>query len=321
MIFQKFVEGMYRKQLYTRYDENGTVFYFSAKDFPGLEKEPFSFVSSAGNTLCGAFYYYGNKRTDKLVVFDHGLGCGHRAYMREIEVLAANGCTVYSYDHTGCALSGGENTNGFSQSLSDLNDCLNAIKGMEEYSSAQISVVGHSWGAFSTMNICALHPDVRNIVAMSGFVSVKDMVDQNFGGILRLYRKHIMSVENAANPKYVDYSGEKSLAGTNANVLLIHSSDDKVVSADIHFAKLRSALAEKKNIRFLLVDKKGHNPNYTEDAVKYKDSFFAELTKKLKAGELASETQKKNFTDSFDWKRMTEQDSEIWQEILAVLDM
>ena len=78
---------MYRGMAYTRCDDNGTAYYFSADDFAGLHKESYRFKSSKGYNLQGYLYYYDNPVKDRLVVFDHGLGGGHRSYMKEIEKL------------------------------------------------------------------------------------------------------------------------------------------------------------------------------------------------------------------------------------------
>ena len=185
MLFEKQIVGAYKGNMYARCDDTETVFYFSAEDFPGLKAAPHSFKSSMGHDLQGYFYEYDNARQDKLIVFDHGFGGGHRAYMKEIELLCKNGYRVFSYDHTGCMQSGGENPNGLAQSLCDLNDCITMLKAEGYTDGRDLSVMGHSWGAFSTLNISALHPDISHIVAIAGFVSVSDMVSTFFDGIMK----------------------------------------------------------------------------------------------------------------------------------------
>ncbi|MBQ4591032.1 MAG: hypothetical protein IJB20_03275, partial [Clostridia bacterium] len=96
--------------------------------------------------------------------------------------------------------------------------------------------------------------------------------------------------------------------------------DDKVVSAAHHFDVLREKLAGRENVRFLLVNGKGHNPNYTEDAVRYKDTFFAELQRNLKKKALVTDEQKKAFVARFDWNRMTAQDPGLWNAVFTFLD-
>lgn len=316
MLFEKKIVNTFRGNFVTRCDDAGTAYYFSAADFPGLIQENFAFPSSCGHSLQGTFYHYDRVMPGRIVVFDHGFGGGHRSYMKEIDMLCRRGFLVFAYDHTGCMASGGENIRGFSQSLRDLDDCLKALKATEPYKNLDISVMGHSWGGFSTANICALHPDISHIVVLSGFVSVEMLVGQFFSGLLKGYRKAILALD--PNPDYQKFHAVESLSGTDAQVLLIYSANDKMVSRTVHFDALKAGLSHKENIRFLLEENKGHNPNYTEDAVAYLGEFSAALAKKGKT--LTTPEQKKAFRDSWDWERMTKQDETVWKEIFKTLD-
>ncbi len=317
MIFEKQIEAIYRRNLFVRQDNAGGIFYFVPNDFPGLEAHPYTFKAKAGHELKGYFYHYEDPLPGRLLVFDHGMGNGHRAYLREIETLCRAGFLVFSYDHTGCMESGGSGCNGFATSLSDLDDCITALRGEEGLNERTISVIGHSWGGFSAMNIAAIHPEVTHVVAMSGFVSVEEIVAQTFGGILKGYRRAILELERRSNPGYVDFHAGKSLAGTSARVLLISCDDDKVVHKARHFDQLRQLLGEQENIRFLVVPGRNHNPTYTVDAVAYKDQFLAEHKKAAK--KLTTPQLQKAFMDRYDWRRMTEQDEVVWNEIIRHL--
>ena len=320
MIFEKQVVNLFKKMMYTRCDDVGTAFYFSAADFPGLRQESCPFSSSAGHTLQGYLHSYDHPIPGRLVVFDHGFGGGHRSYMKEIELLCRHGYLVFAYDHTGCMESGGQDIGGFTQSLVDLNDCLNALKATERCRALDFSVMGHSWGGFSTANICALHPDISHIVVLSGFVSVKKLVESFFSGILKGYRKAVLKIEQESNPDFVTYNAARTLADCAAKVLLIYSSNDKLVIREIHHGILTKALEDKADTRILLEENKGHNPNYTADAVAYLAQYTADLTRKLKDKKLNTEAEKKAFRDSWDWDRMTKQDEKVWAEIFRALD-
>lgn len=313
------IEKLYRSNLYIRNDNPNGIFYFSAADFPGLQAHPYEFKSQMGHVLKGRFYHYADPVPGRLVIFDHGMGNGHRAYLREIEQLAKAGYLVYSYDHTGCMESGGEHTNGFAQSLKDLDDCITALKQEPALQGRTFSVVGHSWGGFSTMNISALHPEITHVVAMSGFVSVRRMLEQTFSGLLKGARKSLYELECRSNPEYVEFDAVQTLEKTASKVLLIASDDDKVVRREYHFDVLYSALSGRENIRFLLTEGKGHNPSYTCDAVRYKDDFFGQFQKLVKKKRLETAAQQEAFMSSFDWKRMTEQDEAVWNVILEHL--
>ncbi len=320
MIFAKKIEKIYRAKAFSRYDDTGRAFYFSHKDFDRLNAYPYSFKTKAGNRLQGYFYSYEAPAADRIIIFEHGMGGGHRAYMKEIELLARHGYLVFSYDHTGCMESEGSDTGGFATTLSDLDAALVALKADEVYGNMSFSVVGHSWGAFSTMNIPALHPDVTHIVAMSGFISVENLLRQTFSGIMRLYFKHIYKIEEKANPDYVKYSALDSLAKAKTKALIIHSSDDKTVRSKFHFDLLYEKLKEKENVSFLPLDGKNHNPNYTADAIAYMGKFFADMSEKTKAGKLETREEKKAFLSSYDWHRMTAQDETVWQKIFEHLE-
>ena len=313
------IEKMYRDNLFIRNDNPNGIFYFTAADFPGLQAESFDFKSQMGHDLRGYFYHYDNPIPDRVVVFDHGMGNGHRAYLREIERLAKAGFLVYSYDHTGCMRSGGESTNGFAQSLKDLDDCFKALKKEPALQGYTFSVMGHSWGGFSTMNIAALHPEITHVVAMSGFVSVKRILEQTFTGILKGARKALYDLEAKSSPGYVEFDAVQSLGKTDAKVLLIASDDDKVVHKTHHQDVLEQALSGRENIRFLVTSNKGHNPSYTCDAARYKDDFFAKFQKLTKKKKLETVQQQEAFMSTFDWWRMTEQDEAVWDVILKHL--
>lgn len=319
MIFEK-IEQIYRGMLYKRADDNGCIYYFSAEDFNGLHKYAYPFRSSLGHNLSGYFYWYDNPIKKRVIIFDHGIGSGHRGYMREIETLARHGYLVFAYDHTGCMESGGETTGGFSQSLMDLDDALNTLKKEKKLKRYEFSVMGHSWGGFSTLNIVALHPDIEKTVAISGFISLDKILRQYMPGPLGIFRTKLYKKELEANPFYAKFDAIKTLKKTKSNVLVIHSEDDKTVKAKFSFDLMRKKLEKKPNIEFFEVCGKAHNPNYTEDAVAYKDEFFAEYKKCLRKNVFKTEDDKKRFKESFDWKRMTEQDQAVWSVIFEHLD-
>ena len=314
MLFEKKVVNFVLGQLLTRQDNPHGIFYFSPADFPGLQAHPYAFGSRKGHELKGFFYCYENPIPGKLVVFDHGMGNGHRAYMREIETLCRAGFLVYSYDHTGCMASGGEHIGGFAQSLADLDDCIRNLKREKNLADRELCVVGHSWGGFSTMNIGAIHPEVRKIVSMSGFVSVERIVNQTLGP-LKAYGPAVVASEQRENPRYSRYNALESLEKTKAQVLLIYSEDDKTVLKKEHYDPLYIKFCDSDHVKFLLLNGKNHNPTYEAESVLYKDDFFAQFQKALKKGRLATPEARAEFFGRFDWWFMTNQDMEVWNQI------
>ncbi len=318
MIFKKTVEDRFKALMYVRCDDTGLVHYYSHRDFDGMQAEGYTFKSSLGHNMQGYFYSYDGADTKRLIVFEHGFGGGHRSYMKEIERLCRAGYRVFAYDHTGCMESGGEGARGFSQSLRDLDDCLNVLKADKNIDSADISVVGHSWGGYSTLNIPAIHSDVKKIVVLSGIVSVKKIVTQYFSSVLKAYHKDILRLEEETNGVYSHYDGVETLQKSETEALLIYSDDDPLVHKKVHYDALYEGLKDKENVQLVLTCGKGHNPNYTDEAV----VLLRELTRRTKAESHNLDTAEKKlaFKNSFDWEKITRQDDEVWKTILEFLE-
>lgn len=313
------IEDTYRSVLFSRHDLDRRVFYFSKEDFPGLLSREYSFENSDGYILKGQFYYYDNPRTDRIIIFDHGLAPGHRSYMREIETICRHGFVVYTFDHTGCGDSEGEHIRGLCGSLCDLDDCLFVLKGLDELRDTKIAVVGHSRGGYSTLNILAFHPEIDRIVAMSAFLSLKEMHKQLTPFILAPCRKIVYELERKYNPEYVDCSAINALSLSKSPALIVHSADDRTVSSSLNFEKLKKVFKDRLDTHFLLLKDRNHNPTFTKSAVEYKNAFFKELKKWKKQGSIPTDEECAEFISSYDWIKMTEQDEEVWKVIIDFL--
>ena len=320
MIFERKILDIYKKKLLRRLDDDGSVFYFGKEDFEGLEADNCSFLGEKGQRLYGHFYYRGKRRSDRLIMLDHGMGCGHVGYMREIDEITRRGYTVFTYDHTGTRRSEGNHIGGFSQSLSDLDHAIKYVRSQNEYKYAQISVIGHSWGGFSTLNIAALHPEISHVVALSPYISPKAIQEQVTRGFLKFYREAIYKLEADASPSYVHFDGRESLGRASTKALIIHSRDDSTCLFDNHFVKLKEALGDAKHVEFLALDGKKHHPHYTTNAVNMRSKYNSALKKKRKKKELVERRELESFAASYDWWKMTEQDEDVWQRIFEFLE-
>ena len=314
MLKNKIVET-YKTNLFHRFDGDKYTFYFSEKDFKGLNAKPYEF-KKGDLTLRGKFYYYGENINNKhIVIFEHGMGAGHTSYLREIELLAKNNFLVYSYDRTGCMSSDGEFATGFLTSISDLDHCLKALK--HDFPDCVFSVIGHSWGGFSTLNVAGFHPDVKHVISMSGFINPKFMLQTLMGPFLGFAVKEALKLESTYNPGYIHTSAIEALKNYQGHALIIHSKDDKVVSYK-NLKVLYKHLSKKDNISFIIEEGKNHNPNYTKEGL-------VELNRFVQARQALAKTPNsvnkspEEFINQFDWMLMTNQDMNVWNKILECL--
>ena len=320
MIFDKLFLAIYKKTLITRQDDKGDVFYFDYTDFDGLKKEHFSFISKTGAKLDGGFYFYENPKADKLIVFDHGMGVGHRPYMREIETICKAGYLVFSYDHEGTRNSEGKSIRGLSGSIHDLDSALDAIKDSHYYQGKEIIVIGHSWGGLSTKNIAILHPEVKKIVPMAGLSSVSQTVKSIVPDLFKHARKAILDFEESMNPGYAKLDAVESIKNSGVKALICHSIDDPLVPVKDHHYPLMEAFKENENVRFITVENRAHNPNFTPGAAKALKMFFAEKKQLEKKRKLKTKDEKSALIARHDFWKMSEQDMNVWNEIFQFIN-
>ena len=306
---------IYKKAFINRYDDDKIIFYYSYKDFPGLNAQPIEFKTPQGYLIKGNIYSYENHDKDDLVIFCHGLGGGHRSYMREIELLCSRGYEVLSYDNVGCWESEGESIRGLSEAVNDLVSCLDFLAGSYNLKDRKLHIIGHSWGGYAAGNILNFRrKNIKSVTVISGFASVNTIIFGGYGGKMKIFKNAILRFERKANPDYADCCSVDAFRDTKARVLLIHSKDDPVCAIACGMDYVRPRV-DNPNVTYLEVEGKFHNPNYTADAVAYMQQSFGEYQALLKQKKLRTYDEKKAFMDLRDFRRMTEQDPEVWTAI------
>lgn len=296
----KLIENIYKKQFICRYDKDGIIPYLSVSDFPNLKMEEKTFQNTRGNEIHYFIYKYDNHE-DKTIVFCPGIGAGHTAYLREIEEFAKRGYVVYSIDYTGCDKSSGKNMVSIYEPTRDVNELIDLID-----NKSNIVVVGHSLGGFTALNISRIRNDIKKTVCMSAFVLFDDLLRRIINN--KFVEKNILKYENKVNGEIIS-SNIDYLKSTNDNLLFIHSKDDKMVN----FSDTIDKIQEHNNpyIKIYITDKKGHNPDYSLEAVKYMVSVFSEYNSLVKNKTLKTLEQKKAYMSDKSAFKMTELDQDV----------
>ena len=191
------ISRAYIKKFVFRYDKAIGVPYYSYTDFKGLNQEEYSFTNSKGIELKYFYFYYDNYKKDKIVLFLHGLDCGHAAYMAEINELAKRGFKVLALDYTGCGDSKGKYLGSLNAPTSDVLELLDYLNIQEE-----IVPIGHSMGGFTTLNLMNLKPNLTKGIVLAGLLSIKREIEY----IVKspMFVKGILKYERKTYPKLYD---------------------------------------------------------------------------------------------------------------------
>ncbi|MCR5350753.1 MAG: lysophospholipase, partial [Acholeplasmatales bacterium] len=163
----------YNKIFNTRFEPSPLVKYYEASEY-NLDSKKIE-IKCENETIRGNIYTHGNYDENKIIVFVHGMNACKDAYMQEIGTLCQNGFMVLGFDHIGVYESTGK-LKGISSSVRTLDYVINYVKNNEELKDKDIYVVGHSWGAYATINIVKYHKDIKGIVALAPFVNVSSFL-------------------------------------------------------------------------------------------------------------------------------------------------
>ena len=305
-----FIANKYRKQLLRRYDKDGYTPYLSAADFPGLTVDAGTFVNSVGATVAYFRYRYENYDPAKLVVFCHGLGPGHTAYIAEIEYLCRNGLQVLTLDYTGCDRSGGDGMLSVNRPTRDVLELLDFVKPTEE-----MSVVGHSLGGYTALNVIRMTDAIRRGVILSGFLESRKMLGQFIKN--RLVNALVERAERKTDREIACADNAAYLKETTDRLLFIASRDDPMVPFSIG-AGLAQTLGND-NLSFLTVDGRKHNPNYTPEALAFMQESFGTFNRLVAEGKLQTLEEKRAFFADRPAAKMTVQDDAVMGEVVRFI--
>ena len=304
------IVNLYKKNFLQRYDKDGAIPYYCAADFPKLSCEEGAFRNSADTEIRYFTYDYEGYRTDKLILFCHGLGPGHTAYLAEIDTLCKAGFRVLTLDYTGCDASGGERLTSCNAPTRDAIELLEHLEPKEE-----IIPVGHSLGGYTALNIAHLRPDVKRAVIISGFVSISDMM---MGFVkLRILANEVKRFEKKLDPEFGSLDNYAYLRTTTDKILWIHSSDDPVVDYKLNAAPVLRI--GNPNVRVITVDGKKHNPQYKKEALDTMNAWIGEYNRLVKEKQLESFEAKQGYFADKPIARMTAQDPAVYEEILRFI--
>ena len=305
------VSYLYIKNFVGRFDKEIGVPYYVATDFPDLKEEKNSFVNSNKNKISYFYYYFDGYKEDKIVLLCPGIGCGHCSYMKEIVTLAQKGYKVLTLDYQGCGESKGKVMGSLAQPSKDVNELLDYLKLDKE-----VVLVGHSLGAYTSLNVIHMRNEITKAVIISGFLSIPLLADKLLDS--KFITKGILKYEKKVNPVCYNLDNIAYLKTTSDKLLFIHSLDDQVVSFE-NSTKIVEQL-NNPNIKIIKVNNKKHNPNYSDAAIAYMNEVFGTFNTLVKEKKIKTAEDRINYFKDVAIDKLTEQDPEIFKEIYSFID-
>lgn len=302
-----YISKQYIKNYVCRYNKEVGVPYYSYLDFKGLHQDKGTFVNSKKVDIHYFFYYYDNYKKDKIILFCHGLGPGHTAYLAEIEALAKHGYRVLTLDFTGCDASGGEYLGAMTNPTVDAIDLLNHLSLKEE-----VVVVGHSMGGYTALNLVHMRDDIHKAVIMSGFLSISLMIHSAVRQ--KFIANRICKYERKTNKEIYDLDNVAYLKTTKDQIFFIQSDDDQMVPYEIGLKIVESI--DKPNIKTLKVINRKHNPNYTDEAINYMNEVFGQYYALINEKKIKTDEDSIAYFKDVSLAKLVEQDPDIIKQIV-----
>ena len=254
-----------------------------------------------------------------LLIFVHGMGAGHFSYTTEINTLTKNGYKVLAYDNTGTCMSEGKSLNGFYQAVFDLKSCLEYVKTNEDLNKYNIGLIGHSWGAYSVVQVLKYRPNVKAVVALCGPDTFENIITssmKSFGNVLKPFIRFI--IKNKFGKDGIQKSSDVlQNISENVSVLLIHGEADKICTYENSIVYNKDKFEKNENIMTVSYEGKEHNLYQTIESEKYLNEVFGKIEeyKKSFKGKELEEKLNKHYS-SIDYNKITEEDDEVLETIV-----
>ena len=289
---------LFNKFFNTRIESYAPLWY-DVSDFAGLQRTKHVFASDKGQKLTGYMYYSDAVSSQKgVIILSHGYGGGgQRTYMDCTNYLCSHGYYVFAYDNTGNDESEGEGIIGFPQGIIDLHNAINYVKGLEKYKSYPLMLFGHSWGGYSTTNVLYYHPEIKAVVALSGF-NQSSLLIKSHGlryapSSVDVLMPYVSNYEQAKFGKLTESTAMRSFEKTKAKVFIAHSKDDNVVPYEAGFGVYFEKYSSDPRFTFESYNYRGHGAvYYSDEGREYTEIFQKDWKQFLKSDPSETEKQK-----------------------------
>ena len=248
--------------------ESYEPFKLYIEDFDGLQCKKYTFSSDQGQTLMGDLYSFGENQHG-ILVMAHGFGGGgHNSYMNCANYFAHHGYYVFAYDATGNDESGGKGVGGLPQGVADLDYAITFVEESGTFPDLPIVLFGHSWGGYSVCSVLTYHPEVKAVIACSGFNRSSDLFEaegkKQAGNGIYAMLPFVKLHERIKYGSYASNTAMDGFAASQASVMIVHSSDDDIVPIEYGYDIYNQTYKDDPRFQFVHFEDKGHNDIYND---------------------------------------------------------
>ncbi len=201
---------------------------------------------------------------ENLIVFSHGIGNGHIAYLDLLGELAGlDNTAVLAYDATGNGQSDGKANGGLPQGIKDLDRVLNYVESDPYFSDADITLVGHSWGAYSAGSVLEFHPEIEKAVLIAGFNASENMLQsysqKYVGPVVYVLLPYVELYEMIKFGRFGNASIVRGCLQSGTSVTYVQALDDARVDPEkFGLRYLQKELSEDEDVTFIELESGGH---------------------------------------------------------------
>lgn len=221
-----------------------------------------------------------NPKSNKLVVFSHGINSGADDYLNYIAHFLDNGYHVFAFDSTGTYKSEGSSLKGFPQMVIDLENALRYIDTIEDLKTMNKYLVGHSWGAFASASVLNYYDNNVNALALISSPNDAGEVVVNFaksaiGPLAKLTEDFVLDYQIRHFGTYALNNAVKGLNKSCKPAFIANGKNDKLFPVDdISLYSYKNYLRNENN-EYYLEDGKlnsGHTSIlFSEEAIEYQN--------------------------------------------------
>lgn len=301
----------------------------SVEDLDGLLLEKAQIEADNEKSLAAFKYSRADITPKGVIILAHGLGGGgHTPYLSLIDAFTRGGYYVFTYDATANGETDGNSVEGFPQGIIDLEHAIKYVTQVPEYEGLSIALFGHSWGAYSTASVLALCPEIDAAIVAAGFNESEDLIlyqgEKYAGGVASLTAPYVTLYEQLKfTKKYADLSATESMAGTDAGVMIVHSTDDATVPAEYGYDTFYAEFSDDERFEFIRFEDRGHsNMFYSDAAREYRRDLEARYAEYVESNGLKynDETKAEFMSASINKSLYFDLDSNLTAQMLAFYD-